>query len=395
MRLFTDPSDPALTRPEIEDLPQPVTEGVETRYSYCAVVGDRLNNNRSNSNPFDGSASSVLRWSPDQAVWVCKSKGQRQRRRRRHGRIEGGECPEPATVDGNSCCSASDKDTSTTHHHHHHNYHHACITNTNDGEKKNPMTPQERQPHSRMELYLRARVVSVEPIEAVVGHNGSCTGHGSRGGSSPVDLSVDMLPRVRVQYPQGSTYAVRADRLMVSLDATVVTVEHPRVLVYPETDVYRRACVIHTQPDEDFCEIGCAQGRTCQRVWATGHREGNRKVVGIDKSESAIQTAQQKYPDCTFVVGDILAPSWTTSTTNTAAAASTLLLSLPSPSSLSPHPPPTVVAVDINGNRELQAVLQCLQVVMDRWKPRLILVKSRSLYYRLASNHHQQQQEEK
>lgn len=51
---------------------------------------------------------------------------------------------------------------------------------------------------------------------------------------------------------------------------------------------------------------------------------------------------------------------------------------------------PSVVAVDINGNREIPAVLQCVENIMnpgndvvlgEDWRlPRLIIVKSRLLY---------------
>ena len=41
--------------------------------------------------------------------------------------------------------------------------------------------------------------------------------------------------------------------------------------------------------------------------------------------------------------------------------------------------------MDINGNRELPAVLQCLQLIMDQIQPRLIIVKSRELHQLLHS----------
>lgn len=52
---------------------------------------------------------------------------------------------------------------------------------------------------------------------------------------------------------------------------------------------------------------------------------------------------------------------------------------------------PTVVAIDINGNREIPAVLKCIDNIMnpgndgdDNWElPRLIIVKSRLLYVEL------------
>ncbi len=51
---------------------------------------------------------------------------------------------------------------------------------------------------------------------------------------------------------------------------------------------------------------------------------------------------------------------------------------------------PSVVAIDVNGNREIDGVLQCLQSVINQdWKqhPRLIIVKSRYLYWQLKKSH--------
>eukprot|EP00956_Cyclotella_meneghiniana_P034255 scaffold102865_cov64-Cyclotella_meneghiniana.AAC.1 len=45
---------------------------------------------------------------------------------------------------------------------------------------------------------------------------------------------------------------------------------------------------------------------------------------------------------------------------------------------------PSVIAIDINGNRDVDGVLECLQIVMsENWvrQPRLIVVKSRFLYW--------------
>ena len=39
-----------------------------------------------------------------------------------------------------------------------------------------------------------------------------------------------------------------------------------------------------------------------------------------------------------------------------------------------------VVGVDINGNRELEAVRECLGRVLEWWRPRLVVVKSRALF---------------
>jgi hypothetical protein len=240
-------------------------------------------------------------FSVGQAVWVCKSKGRRRRLQKDFG---------------------NDDDEST---------------------KSDPATQQQRT-----ELFSRARV-----LETIVRNSIQ----------NETDATI-AIPRILVQYPKGSTYAVRADMLIPVMDSSVTDVTGPVVLAFPETAVYRRACVVHTGASENFCEIGCAEGITCRRVHETG--SPNRHVLGIDKSAQSVRIANGKYPGvCAmqFVVFDILeAVNWPLS-----------LLEVQ----------PTVVAIDINGNRELHPVLHCLQIVMDRWQPRLILVKSRSLYYGL------------
>lgn len=53
--------------------------------------------------------------------------------------------------------------------------------------------------------------------------------------------------------------------------------------------------------------------------------------------------------------------------------------------------PPGVVAIDINGNRELPAVLKCVGRVLNSGKepPRLVIVKSRFLHAKLLEEREQ------
>lgn len=156
--------------------------------------------------------------------------------------------------------------------------------------------------------------------------------------------------RIRVQYSNGSSYAVHTHLLEAILQET------NQIVVYPETDLYRRGCVIHTGEEDAFVEIGCGDGITCDRVKKSGAE--SRAVWGIDKSDSCIESATKKFPNCNFSKLDVLETS-----------------SLPDT--------PDVVAIDINGNRELDAVLQVLSVTVTVWKPHLVLVKSRTLYHGL------------
>ena len=41
---------------------------------------------------------------------------------------------------------------------------------------------------------------------------------------------------------------------------------------------------------------------------------------------------------------------------------------------------PTIIFIDINGNRELQAVVKALNVVYQRYTPRLVVIKSSSFF---------------
>ncbi|GAX20360.1 hypothetical protein FisN_9Hh072 [Fistulifera solaris] len=183
----------------------------------------------------------------------------------------------------------------------------------------------------RMELFLLAQVVGYEPFD-------------DKQESSPSNLG-----RVRVRYPKGSTYACQPHRL---IPVYASSSPHTTIIVSPETSEYRRLCVIHTL--QSFLEIGCDYGVTVHRV----HTQGQIPLVwGMDKSVESIAIARQNYPALPFYCFDVLEPTedW--------------------PSGIQPE----VVAIDINGNRELPAVQQCIQVVLERYHPRLIIVKSRAL----------------
>lgn len=178
----------------------------------------------------------------------------------------------------------------------------------------------------------------------------------------------DDTNRIQVRYSSGSTYRVRPrflDGILTDaalLDDTTTTTSSCTtgiVLVYPETHDYRRACVLHTGPNEAVCEIGCAKGHTCYKLWETGAQQ-SRIPLGLDKSPTCIAEARQRFPQCQFQLADIFDPGmdWR----STAAA-------------------PQVVAMDLNGTRELPAVLRGMELVQKHWQPRLMVVKSRALYH--------------
>ena len=155
--------------------------------------------------------------------------------------------------------------------------------------------------------------------------------------------------RILMRYPKGSTYRVRRSLLMPVLEH-----ESNLILVTSETNDYRRTAIVHTRQEDHFLEIGCDFGVLVDSVDAQSR-------VGVDKSEESIKIAKERYPSCDFLLGDIF-------------------------QDLDIRPTnPVVVAMDINGNRELPAVSKCLQLILDKWAPRLVVVKSRELYAKLAN----------
>lgn len=167
--------------------------------------------------------------------------------------------------------------------------------------------------------------------------------------------------RVHVQYPLGSTYHVRGNFV-----ERVLNPEHYKdrlVVVVPETFDYRKLCVLHTLPDEDFLEIGSDLGKNVHRVHEAGDSRSSagRRVIGIDKSDYSIAESRKNFPGLCFIEWDVMMKE--------------------KPNELEGCKF-DVIAIDINGNRELPAVLECLDAVwnLHGWDPRLVIVKSRSLH---------------
>jgi hypothetical protein len=157
--------------------------------------------------------------------------------------------------------------------------------------------------------------------------------------------------RIQVEYPSGSTYRVRRSNMMPVL-------EHQTnlILVASETNDYRRTATVHTRSEDHFIEIGCDFGILVDSVDC-------KSRLGIDKSVESIRIAKERYPDRDFLLGDVFEDDL----------------------NIAPQHP-LVVAIDINGNRELPAVLKCVQLALDSWSPRLIVVKSRTLHAKLVED---------
>lgn len=194
--------------------------------------------------------------------------------------------------------------------------------------------------------------------------------------------------RILIRYPKGSTYRVKRQNLI-----PVLSTDEKLVVVYAETPNYRKGCVVHTCIGDSFLEIGCDYGPTVDRVQGALLEvtsvpedpvdgpvmvpellEGKVHCLGIDKSQQSIDIAVERFPNCAFSVEDALTEKGVYK-----------LRDLCREKFQQGYP--SIVAIDINGNRSVPAVLECIANVMNpndddpTWQlPRRIFVKSRYLY---------------
>jgi hypothetical protein len=417
-------------------LPQPTTtilgedeQQCHQHFNYQYVIGEDLESvcfpDRSNQT-----------FQHNQLVWVCKSKGRKKAssKSRSKNNIENPQIPEETTRD---ICSNNN-----------HN-----IDSCYPASSSSTINNSSRQRH---ELFMRARIVDpnviqrdvVEPTDSTTRPDGSDREAFAR------------EERVLVQYPAGSTYYVHVNHIIPILhsyhdnDTRGSSKIHPThknrvVVVWSETDLYRRCCMIHCVPEYDdaFIEIGCDEGELIYKMSqsflfvptptptasttmiisskkkkredeirgiivrdetdttqdskknnmiTTSRMETQKKasVLGLDKSKQSIRIAQQRYPQCSFQVCDVLVDEpthWPIPSELLYGCPRTMDHYDPSgqPSPLAKKKS-IVIAIDINGNREIQAVLQCLQIVMNTFRPHLVIVKSRALHHDLKMNKQQQ-----
>mmetsp|Transcript_10046 Transcript_10046/g.13275 ORF Transcript_10046/g.13275 Transcript_10046/m.13275 type:complete len:352 (+) Transcript_10046:37-1092(+) len=320
-----------------------------------------------------------------QAVWVCKSKGLKKRR----GKQQRQQQQEKKQAGGGG-------------------------DNESAGGGEQNLQP-----------FLRARILSLND-DAL------------REGSGVEKEEDGKDPRITVIYPKGSTYRVRKSHLWPILTPSSSSNNDGgggfgQVLVWPETDVYRRCCIQHTDVAQDyFVEVGCDYGTTVAKVASTSsspssaltdadhtrdHHSSHRTALGIDKSTESIAIAKSRYPNLPFIQWDILEEEEPASlqlperqlvkeSDDDATGVSSSMLHIwdyllaqqhnNERSSCSDNDndsdtndverrpfSPLVVAIDINGNRELEAVQSCVARVKALWRPRLIIVKSRALYHKI------------
>lgn len=344
------------------NLPQP--ENTTNRYRY--VLSDKVDETFfSNDGNFVTENCNIIDFKPGMLVWVLKSKGKRGSKKMK------AKMKHEQTKNGNKI----EFNESPT---------------LNAGEKK--------------ELFLRARVVSVDKFDEEYPNE-------NIDARDSLD-NTKMERRILVRYPKGSTYHVRESFLIPVLEPNSDVIfrekqEEPIVLVTPETPEYRRVSAVHTCVGDSFLEIGCDFGICVDRVrkvltevktvpiipcnddsycdLAENNELNNGKVccIGIDKSPTSLDIAEERYPDTLFSLEDALTDEGTAK-----------LRTFCKDNLIGGHP--SVVAIDINGNREIADVIHCIKQIMNPgpdvtvgkdWElPRIIIVKSRYLYRYIFQN---------
>ncbi|GMH52522.1 hypothetical protein TrRE_jg4972 [Triparma retinervis] len=226
---------------------------------------------------------------------------------------------------------------------------------------------------------------------------------GKEGSEGDEDIVKDIDRRVEVIYPRGSTYRVRRGELYPIFEESVDDPTYifgsdngtsrdkwhladtglldKLVLVCTETDAYRRLSMLHVTRSDTFLEIGCDYGicigavlKSCAVAEPEPRRERDEqhvprkveeRILGVDISEESIGIARKSHEGFCFEVIDALSVQGMEDLKNL--CDETL------------GGPPTVVAIDINGVREVEAVQKCIRNAMTLG-PRLIIVKSRNLF---------------
>ena len=146
--------------------------------------------------------------------------------------------------------------------------------------------------------------------------------------------------------------------------------EERKCFVCRSTDRYRKFAD-SLGPRSLVVEIGCANGFCTKRILARCAKEN---VLGLDISGSFIRECREKFPDVSFVKGDVLF-DWKTVESlgegfihaRSKVQSDGLGLDL-------------VVFIDIGGNRELESLVALVPAVLEAWSPRAVVVKSETLH---------------
>jgi hypothetical protein len=166
--------------------------------------------------------------------------------------------------------------------------------------------------------------------------------------------------RIRVRFLNDSSKAHIRPTMLVPQPPS----DKRAYFITPTTDLYRRFAKTQGTEKEIFIEIGSDFGQTTSIM-----SQRFPFVVGLDKSDSHVIESRIRHPKCSFVTADVFK--------NPECLKECLTMF---PKNEDNTERSCVVLVDINGNRPMDAVKACVEIVEEQLKPRIIVVKSKELY---------------
>ena len=126
------------------------------------------------------------------------------------------------------------------------------------------------------------------------------------------------------------------------------------IIVTPETREFRHLARSQVGRDDFVVEIGSSFGRATILM----HKRCKR-VIGIELSQKLVELARREYPQVEFMRLDAVLDKITLEEVSKGC---------------------TALFIDIGGTRELSAVLDLVKYGVETMRPRIIVVKARSLY---------------
>lgn len=149
-------------------------------------------------------------------------------------------------------------------------------------------------------------------------------------------------------------------------EGSVPSPHAPLLIVCSETEEYHRAARAECMDGDIVLEIGSDLGVCCDLV---AKACGARKVVGIDLAPLSVSRAKESYPDLHFEVLDALQ-----------VGASQRLHELEDGAGGRF----TKVLIDINGNRDVEALALVIKMVLSDLHPEAVIVKNRAFFNKIA-----------
>eukprot|EP00958_Prasinococcus_capsulatus_P002468 scaffold211_cov447-Prasinococcus_capsulatus_cf.AAC.6 len=180
--------------------------------------------------------------------------------------------------------------------------------------------------------------------------------------------------RLRVVYQDGSSYHCRPERLIhLQGSLSPPQLQGRPVLVCNDTHQYRRAGRMYVEPADTLLELGCDFGPTVLAL-----EKHCDVAIGVDKNKLHVAAAEKALSEFCHGRND----------TKCSFHALDIFLELKALKALVKDkrgPGPLFVMIDINGNRPLDIVAECLELVCSHFGPRMVIVKSMKLWDHISN----------